>query len=322
MTNEHSVLAGRRRLTAIAILIAATTCMTTTSSAAPTAPVAAAVPGAPARLAAGSGTFAFDNWAGPRLTIWYHVPASITASTPVVFVMHGRGRDADRYRDEWAALAEANGFILAVPEFDNARFKGGDAYNRGGFQNADGSIRPRANWTFSAIEPLFDAVKARTGSAVATYAIYGHSAGAQFVHRFALLMPEARFHAAVSANAGAYAMPDLGAAYPFGLRGAPVDEAGLKRALAKPMVVLLGTADNDPGHESLPREPEAMAQGPHRFARGRAFYDSARAKAAALGVRFAWQLRTVEGVGHKNDLMAVAAAPMLGQPSGDAATAR
>src|SRR3546814_9157712 len=70
---------------------------------------------------------------------------------------------------------------------------------------------------------------------------------------------------AISANAGSYTMPVVDVDYPFGLRGAPVDEAGLKRALAMPLVVLLGTADNDPHHPSLPDQPEAMAQGPYRL---------------------------------------------------------
>ena len=51
-----------------------------------------------------------------------------------------------------------------------------------------------------------------------------------------------------------------------------VDEAGLKAMLQRPLVVLLGTADTDPNHPELRRTPEAMVQGPHRFARGNFFY--------------------------------------------------
>lgn len=265
------------------------------------------------RLATGKGTFEFNGWKGPALRVWYYAPPQVTATTPVVFVMHGRGRDADRYRDEWSSLAEANRFVVAVPEFDNARFPGGASYNHGGFRDQEGRERPRNLWSFAAIDPLFEELRARTGTAVPTYAIYGHSAGAQFVHRFALFTPEARFHAAVSANAGSYAMPDFAVDYPFGLGKAPVDARGLRRALAKPMVVLLGTADNDPNHESLPREVAAMAQGPNRLARGQAFFAAAQAKAAELGTPFRWQLRYAPGVGHKNGEMAVFAAPFLGQ---------
>jgi poly(3-hydroxybutyrate) depolymerase len=236
----------------------------------------------------------------------------VTAATPIVFVMHGHGRDPDRYLREWTPLADANRFILVVPEFDNARFPGSRSYNHGNFRDAQGRERPRDSWSFSAIDPLFDEVRARTGSQVPTYAIYGHSAGAQFVHRFALFMPEARFHAAVSANAGSYAFPTFDVAFPFGLGGTPVDQAALARALAKPMVILLGTADIDPDDDNLPRQPEAMRQGPYRLARGEAFYAAAKAKAAELGVRFGWQLKYAKGIGHSNGDMAAFAAPLLG----------
>lgn len=273
----------------------------------------AATDSMPSPLSSGDGVFEFSGWKGPTLRVFYHLPARVTAATPVVFVMHGRGRDADRYRNEWSPLAESNRFILAVPEFDEARFPGGESYNHGRFRDKDGRIRPREQWSFSAIEPLFDEVKVRTGTHVETYAIYGHSAGAQFVHRFALFMPEARFHAAVSANAGSYAMPVFDVDFPFGLRGSPVDTATLKRSLGKPMVVLLGTADVDPNHQSLPRQPEAMAQGSHRLARGQAFYEKAKAVAEQLDTPFRWQLRYAEGIAHSNGGMAKFAAAFLGE---------
>lgn len=276
------------------------------------APQPAASEAAVERIGVGEGTFEFSGWDGPALRIHYLVPSGVSATTPIVLVMHGRGRNADGYHAAWAGLAETNGFILAVPEFDNVRFPGSETYNYGHFRDADGRVRPRKSWSFSAIEPLFDEIRARTGSRVATYAIYGHSAGAQFVHRFALFMPEARFHAAVSANAGSYAFPTLDVDFPFGLDESPVDEATLARALSKPMVVLLGTADTDPDHQSLPRQPQAMAQGPNRFERGQAFYAAARAKAAELGVPFLWELKYAEGVAHSNAKMAAFAAPFLG----------
>lgn len=278
--------------------------------------VPAAATAAAERLPTGDGSFVFTGWQGPAITVFTHLPTTVTADTPIVFVMHGRGRDAERYRKEWAGLADANKFILITPQFDKAAFPDTQMYNHGGFRNADGSLRPRAQWTFSAIEPMFDAVKARTGSKVARYAIYGHSAGAQFVHRYVLLVPHPRISAAVSANAGSYAWPSFEKDYPFGLRGAPVDNAQLKRAFATPLVVLLGTADIDPNSESLPRDPAAMEQGPYRLARGKAFYTAAEAKAKELGVPFRWRLRYADGIAHSDGGMAAFAAPLLAEGFG------
>ena len=73
----------------------------------------------------------------------------------------------------------------------------------------------------------------------------------------------------------------------------------------------LGDKDIDPNHASLPRDPEAMAQGPHRFARGTAFFDALDAAAKRRPFRFAWRKVIVPGVAHDNAGMAVAAAEVL-----------
>ena len=266
---------------------------------------------APASLSEAKGSFRFAGWAGPALRVWYQLPDKVTADTPVVFVMHGVNRDADRYRDEWAPLASRYGFILAVPEFANAEFPGSLGYNLGYFEGRDGKARPRAQWSFAAIEPLFDNVRARTGTRVARYSIYGHSAGGQFVHRFVMFMPEARIERAIAANPGWYTMPLPGTDYPYGLRRSPAREAELRAALGKRLTVLLGSADVDRQASNLRHTPEAEAQGPHRFARGQNFFASARAAAAELKTPFGWELVEVPGVGHKNALMAQAAPPIL-----------
>jgi poly(3-hydroxybutyrate) depolymerase len=258
-----------------------------------------------------SGRFTFAGWDGPDLPVWYQLPDDVTAETPVVFVMHGVGRDADRYRDEWADLARAGGFIVIVPEFGKADFPGSRGYNTGYFSDEDGTARPRQLWSFAAIEPLFDDVRKRFGTRAARYTLYGHSAGAQFVHRFVLFMPGARIDQAIAANAGWYTMPDPALPFPYGLAGAPVDEAALTAALGQRLTVLLGTADTDRNDPDLRKTPEADAQGPHRFARGQRFFAEGRQAAAARGARFGWQLLTVPDVGHSNGRMAGAAAALV-----------
>ena len=257
------------------------------------------------------GTFLFEDWAGPPIKVWYQTPVRITPATPIVFVMHGVRRDADRYLAEWAPIAARHGFILVVPEFSQADFPGSRGYNAGFMHEEDGTNRPRSRWSFAVLEPLFDTMKARTGSQAPTYVLYGHSAGGQFVHRYVMLMPEARLGRAIAANAGWYTMPDLESEYPYGLAATPADKASLTRALGKPLTILLGTADTDVTDPNLRRTPEANAQGPHRHARGLNFYRQAQKAAERGGVPFGWRLEEVRGVGHKNREMAVAAAPLI-----------
>ena len=257
------------------------------------------------------GQFVFTGWQGPPLPVWYQLPDSAGPDTPVVVVMHGVNRDADRYRDEWAPLARQYGFILMVPEFSRADFPGSLGYNTGYFAAADGTPRPRALWSFAAIEPLFDDVRARFGTRAARYTLYGHSAGAQFVHRFVMFMPEARIEQAIAANAGWYTMPDAATGFPYGLGGAPVPPGALAAALGQPLTVLLGTADTDTADPDLRTTPEANRQGPHRFARGQSFFAAGRAAAERAGVPFGWRMEFVPGVGHSNGRMAGAAARLI-----------
>ncbi len=267
-----------------------------------------------ARLGTGVGTFRFEGWAGPPLRVWYRVPETVHPTTPVLLVMHGMNRDADRYRDQWLTLAERHGFILVVPEFDAARFPGSTAYNLGNVVDGKGREESPERWSFAAVEPLFDHVRTLTGTRVDRYEMYGHSAGAQFVHRYLMFVPDARVGKAVVANAGWYTMPDRNARFPYGLAGSGVTPPALIAALARPMAVFVGTADNDRGHAGLRRTPEAMRQGPHRVARGEAFHLRGREAARLEGVAFGWTLRYVDGAAHDNAAMASAAAAWLYAP--------
>jgi poly(3-hydroxybutyrate) depolymerase len=267
----------------------------------------------------GSGSFLFAETAATAdspVPVWYHRPAGLSADAPVVFVMHGTLRNGEDYRDQWVDLAEAHRFLLVVPEFSHEGWAGARGYNLGRMHDEAGNRLPEEMWAFGVIEDVFDEVRRRFGSTRESYTIYGHSAGAQFVHRFLLFAPEARFDAAVPANAGWYTMPVDDVSYPYGLRtddgDVLVPAARIRDAVERPVVILLGEEDNDPEASHLRRNDQADAQGLHRFERGHAFYETARARAAELGADFNWRIETVPGVGHSNTRMAPAAARALG----------
>jgi len=267
------------------------------------------------QLPAGPGRFDVA-WGGIKIPVWYYLPEQARPDTPVLIVMHGVNRDADRYRNEWQPHAEKYGLLLLVPEFSKQAFPAEENYNQGNMFDAKKRPLPREQWSFSVIEPVFDAAKLATGNRSPRYSLYGHSAGAQFVHRFLYFVPEARVTKAVAANAGWWTLPDLTVDYPYGLRGSVLDEAGLRKMLGRPLVVLLGTADTDPNHVNLRRTENAMAQGPHRFARGQFFFAAGQASAARLGMNLSWQLATAPDVSHNDKGMAVyAVRHLFGQPA-------
>ena len=249
--------------------------------------------------------------AGLEQYVYLGRPVNLAPDRPIVFVMHGVRRNADEYRDQWYDLAEEHDFLLVVPEFSQADFPGAEGYNYGNVYGPKGGTRDMSRWAFSVIEPLFDEVRKRYGMQAEGYALFGHSAGAQFVHRFLYHVPAARVTRAVAANAGWYTMPDLKTPFPYGLKDSYVGPQRLGQALQQPLLILLGEADTDPEHPSLRRSPEAMAQGAHRFARGQAFFAAGRAEALRLGVPFGWTLETVPEADHDNRKMAPAAVPYL-----------
>ncbi|MBB5705150.1 hypothetical protein [Sphingopyxis panaciterrulae] len=262
-------------------------------------------------FAEGVQRFTFRDWAGPAMPVWTYRSPDTPADAPVLFVFHGALRDADNYVDQWLDLARRYRIVLIVPEFSKKAFPGARSYSHGWFTEKDGTPRPADKWSFAVVEPIFAAVKAREGLTAATYSLYGHSGGAQFVHRFILAGGGPHMARAVTANAGSYAMTDPAVAWPFGLAGLPQGLWQPAKVFALPVTVLLGTDDTDPNHHSLPRQPQAMAQGPYRLARGQAFYARARALAAADKLPFAWGCGLVPHVGHDNAGMAPAAIAIL-----------
>jgi poly(3-hydroxybutyrate) depolymerase len=265
----------------------------------------------------GPGSFTFVDVKGDAsksMTVHTYLPKALPAhSARIVFVMHGVGKNARGYRDAWIEQADRHHLMIVAPLFDREQWPRG-AYSHSSVLAPDGAPRDSSLWAFSAIEHLFDAVKAATGNASSRYDLYGHSEGAQFVHRLVLLLPEARYARAVAANAGWYTMPAFAAKYPYGLGGAPVTRASLEKSLARDVVILLGELDRDAGHPQLRRTPGAMAQGAHRYERGESFYREARNRAAESGIKLGWRLRTVPGAAHENRKMSAAAAAVLMEP--------
>lgn len=265
-------------------------------------------------LKAGKSQIVFTDWAGPKLKIWIYRPIEVSENTPIVFVMHGTKRDGERYRDEWSKFAKAENFILIVPEFPRSDFPRANGYNLGNVvKGENGDLIPREQWAFSAIEPIFDKIKKMTENKTATYSMYGHSAGAQFVHRFVYFVPNARLTHAVAANAGWYTMPDLSVDFPYGLKGSGLSKEALNEALSSKLLVLLGTADTNPNHRTLRVTPEANAQGAHRYARGHSFVLAGKHRAKINQVPFNWSISYAPRIGHKNGQMASFASSFLTQ---------
>lgn len=265
-------------------------------------------------IEAGTGTFTFTAYtplADKPIPVRYFAPEGSLETAEILIVMHGTGRNGSGYRNDWMGPLRDKNVLIIVPEFPSPTYPGSRSYNLGNMYNENDELNPEEIWTFSMIEPLFDYVKSIVDSEQEQYYLYGHSAGAQFVHRFAFYKSDNRAKVMISANAGWYVIPDFNISYPYGLHSAPVDGTSLGNSFGKRLIVLLGEEDNDPNDANLRKTEEAEAQGPHRFARGNFFFEASGMAADSLQTTFNWERITVPGVGHSNLGMAPHAAKIL-----------
>ena len=267
-----------------------------------------------AQPAPDSSDYVFAPSTNPPLTVYTYVPRNATAESRVVFALHGLLRKGADVRDAWIASADRYGFIVVTPQFDNVAYKGSVNYNVGRVVTG-GQLNAAASWSFQVIEEVFDDVRQRLGTSARVYTLFGHSAGAQFVHRFAQLMPASRAERYIAANSGWYTWMDSSVRYPWGLGGVELKPADECRAFARPLTLLLGELDTDPNHDQLNRDAASMKQGAHRLERGQNFFAASQVRARQLDCAFNWRLRTVPGVGHEFEKMGAATAALAFAPN-------
>jgi poly(3-hydroxybutyrate) depolymerase len=120
---------------------------------------------------------------GAERTYYTFVPEKLAASSPLLLLLHGSGRDGMSQIDEWKALAEKEGIILVAPDSANSR-----------------------EWSMNTDGPEFlhdvvEAVRAKHSIDGTRLYIFGHSAGAVFALYMSVM--ESRYFAAVGVHAGA-----------------------------------------------------------------------------------------------------------------------
>lgn len=267
---------------------------------------------------AGVNQFVFTYSGLPQkpINVFYNIPNGNRTNMPIVIVFHGDERNASEYRDIWINASNQYGFMVFAPEFNNVDFPGGSSYiignvyQDGNFPTAQ-TLNNESIWTFSMIEPLFDLIKANSGSGANTYDMFGHSGGGQFVHRFVLLKPNARYNRAIAANSGWYTVPDGVANFPYGIMNSPITAISPNNYFSRKLFITVGSLDNNASDPSIRHNTESDLQGLNRLARANYFYSKSRTFAISVGATFNWQFHTVANSGHDAVLMSNHAVNLL-----------
>lgn len=262
----------------------------------------------------------------PSVEVFYHIPSGDLSSMPILFSFHGAGRNGNDYRDFWIEMANQNGFMVFAPEFSSSNYPGlGDNYLMGNiFDDGDNPEESEYNlpeeWTFSVIEPLFNYIKTDISGTQQTYDGWGHSGGAQFLHRFTMFVPQSSLGTAVCSNAGWYTVPEneihypYGNSLPFGSDNNIFDflqstsnglNVNIEQFFSKKLIVHLGTNDTDPNSSGL-RHNDVVdnQQGLNRYVRGNYFFNTGQAYAQDLNTPFNWEQHDVLGANHQGQVMA------------------
>lgn len=255
--------------------------------------------------------FTYKSEGNPDVKNFIFVPKSLNPQTKVLIVMSGLQRNADEYLDSWKNWAAANDYIVVSPLFDEENWKGARSYNLGNVfteNEGKGELNPKTKWSFTIVDDIQKTIHQDFALENSQFDIFGHSAGAQFVHRFLLFCPNANVRFAIAANAGWYTLPDLDKTFSYGLKNPLLifNKNDLIEWTNKNLIIMRGTADIE-RDEVLRKTTEAEAQGENRFERAAYMFERAK----ALNPQTKWQLIDVKGVNHDQQKMAVAAQKFL-----------
>jgi pimeloyl-ACP methyl ester carboxylesterase len=240
------------------------------------------------------------DFGGTALSLWAYRPDNYVGDGFIV-VLHGASRAAESYRDNARGFAREYGKLVVVPEFDSERFPN-RRYQMGGVLREDGSFADPAEHTYAFIPQIVDYVRQRQADPRLPWILLGYSAGGQFVARMAALL-DTDAECLVAMSPGSTLFPTRELDFGLGFGGLPErysSDERIRRYLALPMTVAIGTADIEEGQ--LPRG-QAFDQGVHRYARNLRWFLTAMELAHERGWDFNWRLVLHHGAGHPHRQM-------------------
>ena len=253
--------------------------------------------------------FTFTSWNKPDLDVFYHLPKTIDNDTKVLFVVHGNTRNADDYLNSWIRLTKDKNIAIFAPHFKRSSFI---SFNTLQMSTSSGKIRTDTDlYLHNSIDTLFKYIKTKFKLNDKLYDIYGHSAGAQFVHRYLLMSDNPSVNKAVAANAGWYTFLN-GADFPYGVKNPPISltDSNVKKFLSTNLYILIGTNDIDVD-SSINKSKGAQKQGINRLQRAKNFFTYTESIVEQNNLEFKWKYQAVPGAPHSNKVMSKAAVLVL-----------
>lgn len=238
-------------------------------------------------------TFAY--WDKPDVEIFYITPEIINKDTKVIFVIHGNSRNAEDYLSVWIPHVTNKNVIVAAPQFRKIDFR---YFFLLEMAESSGKVNSNKNeYINNSISLFFNYLKSKFSLSTETYSMFGHSAGAQFTHRYMLLSMDNRISNTVIANAGWYTFI-TDDEFPYGINNSPINISNeqIKWFMSKKANLLIGS--DDIGFKSVNSSKGANLQGLTRVDRAANYFDSLIMNAESRGYALRWNYRVLERVDH------------------------
>ena len=253
-------------------------------------------------IQSGSGVFLYP-FRELEIEVYYFIPSNYNSESKILFAMHGGGRDAEGMRNSMISSANQYNHIIIAPKIDAVNFTLGDQYILGnvyedGDNPSEETLNNENDWTFSVIELIFDSLISSLSLESENYNIIGFSAGGQFVQRFILFKPEARFSKAIVAAPGWYTVIDTNIDFPYGFANSILDFNNIENLFSKEVYYIVGEMDNNPNAYGLRRNDYADAQGINRLDRAIHFYNISNNIALENNYDFNWNLDILPNTNH------------------------
>ena len=275
----------------------------------------------------GSGKFTIEGGkehSEKNIDVYYHLPISYDKHTKVLIVIPGAGRNGWSYRDSWVEASEKYNVLILSPSYSEkyyprfwnyniARMLSDVKINKAKSAIESYSVVSDSNeWIFSDFDRIFNYSVSDLSLIVQKYDMFGHSAGGQILHRFALFDFKNKANRILASNSGWYTIPTFKEDFPYGLNKGVSTREKIIPAFKSNLTIFLGELDNE--HETrghLVRNSQLDIQGNYRLSRGKYFFKKSQELAFDLNVKSNWNIHVVQNVGHDYKNMGKAAAIYL-----------
>jgi pimeloyl-ACP methyl ester carboxylesterase len=251
-------------------------------------------------------TYAY--WDKPDVEIFYITPKKIDKDTKLLFVIHGNSRNAKDYISAWIPHIKNKNIILVAPQFDKSNFRYFALLESA---TSSGNINNNPDdYINKSISSFFNFFQSKFSLSTSKYMMFGHSAGAQFTHRYMLLSNDKRISMAVIANAGWYTFLN-GNSFPYGIKNSPIDISSdhIKWFMSNKTSLLIG--NNDINLKSVNSSKGAQRQGITRVDRANSYFESLVNISDDNNIPFRWSYKVVDEADHDYLKMTPVAAKIL-----------